>query len=289
MIATIDAMVSDGDIREYQERYSPSLLALTVLIDQDAQDFLRDCSSVLAALRVRYLENYADLVAIECLAANANMECDRFRRSLAFLNENVAVVAGSQGRYGDPDYKVIPSEKVLTLRTIADAVNELRQYQTAFGGRSYVLRSSPELAPAASESSTPPVRPWVDELSLDLKALMNEIFFAQHAGLRALPVMGVRAAIDTACNDLVGDSGGFDAKLKELARLGHISDAQRETLVAVVQVGHASAHRGHTPNATDVDSTVDILERLLKSLYLDPETARRLKMNTPSRTRKDSL
>lgn len=285
VIETIDAMVNNGDIREYQERYSPSLLALTSIADEGVQSFLQDCDAVYTALRARYLENYVDFVSIDALAAQAGIEAGRFRRTLALLNENISVIAGSQGNFGDSEYKLIPSERVLTIRTFAQALDELRSFQAAFGGRDYMFGSAPEQASApATASSTAHVNPrWIDDLPDVLRALMQEIYLAQHDGLRALPVMGVRAAIDMACNDLVGDIGGFDAKLKELAKLGHISGLQRETLAAVIHMGHASAHRGHIPDAEDVHSTVDILERLLKSLYLDSETAQRLKLNTPVR------
>jgi hypothetical protein len=285
VIEAIDAMVNSGDIREYQERYSPSLIALTSLPEPAVQSFLHDCDAVYAALRARYLENYSDLVGVDDLAEKAGIEADRFRRTLAVLNDNISVIAGSQGDYGDSHYKITPSERVLTLRTFEQALDELRAFQVAFGKWDYLSKPAAKQASKSpvANSTASPTRQWLDDLPGALGSLMMEIYSAQEAGLRALPAMGVRAAIDMACNDLVGDIGGFDAKLKELSKLGHVSDLQRETLSAVIHLGHASAHRGHTPDVADLHSIVDILERLLKSLYLDSETAQRLKSNTPSR------
>lgn len=248
-IEVIDALVGCGDIRENQERYSPSLLALSSVLDQNVREFLKDCDAVYAALRARYLENYSDLILVDDLAAQAGIESSRFRRVLAFLNENISVIAGSQGRYGDVGYKLTPSEKVLTVRTFNEALVELRDFQAAFGGRGYLsmplLEQVAPPLPVVDQAANIPH--WISDLPDALCALMREVYTAQHEGLRALTVMGVRAAIDMACNDLVGDNGGFDAKLRELGRLGHVSELQCETLTAVIHMGHASAHRGHIP------------------------------------------
>ena len=286
-IETIDAMVMGGEIREYQERYRPALLALTTLTDHEVLAFLGDCDAVFSALRARYLVNYVDPIAVDELAAQSGMDAGRFRRALGLLNEDVSVIAVSQGNHCDPDHKVSPAERVLTLRSFANAVFELQGLQSAFGGGKYFFNATSEelLGPVTAKMTTNSSPRWIVELPDDLGALLNEIHKARLEGLLALPVMGVRAAIDMACSNLVGDIGGFEAKLKELAKLGHVSEAQRRTLSAVIDLGHASAHRGHIPDSKDVDAIIDILERLLKSLYLDSETVDRLKLNTPSRGR----
>lgn len=286
-IEVIDAMVSSGEIREHRERYSPNLTALASLTEPDVQDFLRDCDVVYTALRSRYFENFIDLVSTDELAQKANIQPVRFRHTLALLNDNISVVAGSQGNYSDPDYKVIPAEKVLTVPTFRQALEELRIFQATFGRRGLPIRHSLEEDASQVTAFSEPIssRSWIGALPDALHALMQEIYLALDSGLRALTAMGVRAAIDMTCNDLVGDVGGFEAKLKELVSLGHVSQLQRETLSAVINMGHASAHRGHIPALADIASIVDILERLLKSLYLDADTVQRIRVNTPSRER----
>jgi hypothetical protein len=280
----LDDMVSEGEIRDNRERYAPALLALSELDDPEVREFLDDCATVLPVLRMRYLSDQTDLISVDDLSQRSDLPRERFARGLFYLNANCTVLAGSKSMGAETLAEVLPAEEVLTLRTMDDVFKELRGFRALRVGWGGFPQSDVRSVPVPSPSNQVKEElPWLKQLPLDLQTLLAEIYAAQRVGLRSLAVMGVRAAIDMTCNHLVGDAGGFEAKLNKLKSEGHVSESQRQTLHAVVQLGHAAAHRGHLPNAEDVDDVLDILERALKSQYVDPHTTQRLRQSTPPR------
>lgn len=235
-------------------------------------------------LRDRYRVNQVDVVEAEELAQKAGLDRGRFDRALTYLNESVSLIGGSRGSEdGGALQMVLPGEKVLGFKGVEDVLTELRSYRTLRASWTALPLESAAAAPSSPALAVVGERQWLQHLPDDVRALLTETYVAQRIGLRALVVMGVRAAIDMTCNHLVGDVGGFDKKLDALRDAALISEVQRHALGVVVQVGHASAHRGHVPDVGDVGDVLDILERMLKAHYLDPRTAERLRHVTPAR------
>ena len=284
-IGVLDEMARSDDIRDNQGWYAPALLALSELTtDPEVRRLLDDCDLVLRVLRDRYRANQADMVEAEELARQAGINRGRFDRALTYLNESVSLLGGSRGSEDEgPWQMVLPGEKVLGLKGVQDVLAELRHYRSQRASWTDLPLESAVAAPSSPAHAVLEERQWLQHLPDNVRALLTETYAAQRIGLRALVVMGVRAAIDMTCNHLVGDVGGFDKKLYALRDASLITDAQLHALSAVVQVGHASAHRGHVPDVGDVGDVLDILERMLKAHYLDPRTAERLRQATPTR------
>lgn len=284
-IEVLDEMARSDDIRDNQGVYAPALLALSELTaDPDVRQFLDDCDLVLRVLRDRYRANQVDMVEAEELARQAGLDRGRFDRAMTYLNESVSLLGGSRGSQDEgPLQMVVPGEKVLRLKSVQDVLDELRHYRSLRASWTGLPLESAAAAPRTPAHAVIEERQWLQHLPDDVRALLAETYAAQHIGLRALVVMGVRAAIDMTCNHLVSDLGSFDRKLDALRDAALITEAQRHALGAVVQVGHASAHRGHIPDVDDVNDVLDILERMLKAHYLDPRTAERLRQVTPTR------
>lgn len=282
-LESIDAMVGDGAIRESNGRYSPALLSLSELDDPGVDALLADCALVLSALRDRYLQDQANLIAVDDLSQLAEMPRERFMRALVFLQESSSVLSGSQGVGDEPLAKVIPDEKVLRLKSMDNVLGELRNFRKL--GPGWTLPPRLDVESETTPSAIDQVRePWLKHLPQDLQTLLAETYGARRAGFLTLATTGARAAVDMVCSQLVGDGpDGFFGKLNRLKTAGHISESQRETLHAVVDLGHAAAHRGHLPLTEDVDAVLDILERALKAQYVDPHTTKRLKQVTPPR------
>lgn len=277
-------MVNRGDIRDNQSHYTPALLALADITDEpDVRQLFLDCTKVLQSLRASYLENQTELTEVHEFAAQAELPLDRFHRALAYLIENVSPIAGSQAGPDGAPGRIVPAEKVLLLEDVDAVLDELRTYRQLRASWSGLPLE--EVAVSSSEPANAAIaqRAWLHHVPRDVQALLAETYAARDTGLRALVLMGVRAAIDMSCNHLVGDSGTFDSKLAALHSSGRISETQRDTLQALIQLGHASAHRGHQPSMADVDDALDILERLLKAQYADPHTAKRFRDSTPAR------
>ncbi len=128
---------------------------------------------------------------------------------------------------------------------------------------------------------------WKSRLPKHIAWLLDEVYVALHADCRSLAMMGARALIDMVMVNRVGDVGNFPEKLSELQKKGFISEKNREVLDAALDMGNAASHRGHRPEAADVNTVMDIVENLLQAILLQG-VARRLRESTPAREQRSS-
>ena len=98
--------------------------------------------------------------------------------------------------------------------------------------------------------------------------------------------MGLRSVVDMICNDRVGDIGGFKEKLESLEGKGLISKKKHEMIEVVLEVGHASMHRGYFPLLEDLRTILSIVDHLLEDIYVLDKTSEFLKASTPRRSAK---
>jgi hypothetical protein len=124
---------------------------------------------------------------------------------------------------------------------------------------------------------------WRYELPQKIAAVLDEVYRSLDADTRSLPMMGARALVDMLIVEKVGDVGSFKQKLEKLATDGFIGAVQLDVLDAALDAGHAAAHRGHTPSFEQVNAVMDIVENLLKAVYVLPDMAKKLKKTTPAR------
>lgn len=123
---------------------------------------------------------------------------------------------------------------------------------------------------------------WRHSLPKEMASLLEETYTALHAGSTRLAMMGARALVDMMMTRAVGDRGGFERKLKLLEEEGYLSSRSREVLEAALEVGHATAHRGHTPSSAEAEQVLDIVENTLQARQLG-EAARALSATTSRR------
>lgn len=127
---------------------------------------------------------------------------------------------------------------------------------------------------------------WVSrvEVPTEYMGLLDEIYIALHADSRRLAMMGARALIDEIIRRTVGDQGNFAKGLQHLVETQLISQRNREIIEAAVDVGHASAHRGHRPSIDNVNIVIDIVENLIHNELLSGD-AESLRSSTPKRSK----
>ncbi len=125
---------------------------------------------------------------------------------------------------------------------------------------------------------------WRFKLPGNMRELLEEIYRSLDAENLRLPMMGARTLVDMMIVEKIGDVGGFKEKLKELEAEGFVSSHNRESLYAALEVGNAAAHRGHAATESEVQAVMDIVETMLKAIYVFPELAQNLKKTTPART-----
>ncbi len=99
-------------------------------------------------------------------------------------------------------------------------------------------------------------------------------------------MMGARTLLDMLMVQQVGDVGSFKQKLKKLEAGGFVSAHHVDILDAALDAGSAAAHRGHAPEAFQVNTVMDIVENLLQAFYVLPGMAQTLKKTTPPRPSK---
>jgi Domain of unknown function (DUF4145) len=113
--------------------------------------------------------------------------------------------------------------------------------------------------------------------------LVDEIYTALQNGSLRLAVMGVRALLEAAMIDKVGDQGSFKKNIDKFETDGFISSSQRKVLEPTIEAGHAVLHRGYSPGQDDVVLLMDIAESIIESVYVTPKKARLVAEATPKR------
>jgi hypothetical protein len=131
--------------------------------------------------------------------------------------------------------------------------------------------------------------PWLSELpaapflspglppsnkeKLDIKEfiedLLNEIYVCIQNDCRRSAAMATRALLDQVMVDKIGDKGTFENKMTEFANKKFISPADRDTFLETgIEAGSAATHRGFKPTKEDLITLIDIVESVIKSVYL---------------------
>jgi hypothetical protein len=144
--------------------------------------------------------------------------------------------------------------------------------------------------PIVKENFYPPAisRPkprWFNMLDSEwhIAKLLNEVYIATYNDARSLASMGLRAVIEAVMIDKVGDNKTFAKNLEKFHAQGYVSRIQKESLLAALELGHASIHRGYEPSDDQLDTAIDIVEGLVHQLYLLPDDAEAAKKKIPKR------
>lgn len=117
----------------------------------------------------------------------------------------------------------------------------------------------------------------------DYLGLFEELYAALHADSRRLAMMGARAVMDMAITQMTaGDQGGFTAGLNALESDRRLTSEERQLIEAAFDAGSAAMHRGHQPAAGDVNTVIDIVERIVHAEVLKKK-AMELAAATPKR------
>ena len=273
-----------GYIRKEQEHYFVSLTALVQLDIEPAHQVLENAEALFVQLKAHYLETQREHIQVAVLARRANLREEDVRRTLVYMLESPSWRAGwSTNLFHDPAASVLPSEGVLRFKSFASMIDELSAWQVnrLQGATTGEVDAHP--FPTRRPRSTNSRPDWFGKLPTAVQEIMSEVYASIELNLRALPAMGIRAVIDIVCVDLIGDVGSFEQKVTMLRTRNLISDADRVHIMAAVDVGNASAHRGHVPDQEDVGTLLSVCERLVHGYYVLPTATQRLRSNTPPR------
>jgi hypothetical protein len=93
--------------------------------------------------------------------------------------------------------------------------------------------------------------------------LWHDVYDAFESGHYQLAAMGARAVIEAYMADKVGDRGTFQKTLEAFHADGNLSSYQHDSLQTLIEVGHASTHRGFEPSKSEVADLLDMLENVI--------------------------
>src|SRR5205085_2157820 len=153
-----------------------------------------------------------------------------------------------------------------------------------------------EAGPAKHADFYPPVatrqRPTWHVLGLPLYLstgtvgqLLDEIYCALPIKAYRIAVMGIRSLVEHIMIDRVGDKGTFEKNIQAFFTTGHVAPIQQPIFRdALIEAGHAAMHRDWAPTEDDVTTLLDIVEGIIKAIYVEPAKAARVEKRLPPRT-----
>lgn len=296
-IATVDRLEKLGYLIKERngerEFYRVSFMAIVQMREsQSALTIMETAESMWTAFRQHYERSLDQPVTLKAIADSLGLSIEHVTLVHTYMREWWHTPS-CFSLEGSPDQSVTVREDVLAYPTFADCVQQLRELQArrlqaphhGFVGLG-VQETSPTI-PAASVVGVARRPSWMEKLPPHAQLLMREIYTAMDAGLLTLPAMGIRAVIDVVSDDILGVSlGGFYEKLEALRLGGHLTPKQFDVLKAVIEVGHAAAHRAHSPDRAATQLMIDSLEHMLFSAYELDGASSALSAKTPSRPKR---
>ena len=122
------------------------------------------------------------------------------------------------------------------------------------------------------------IRPnWLKKLPENYHSILNEVYSALDNSLFRLASAGTRTVIDCLIIDQIGDIGGFEEKVKELVSKGIIDADERDILLPLIDAGSASMHRSFNPSQDLIKHMMDILEKIIFKVCIEPKEKQDLK------------
>ena len=109
------------------------------------------------------------------------------------------------------------------------------------------------------------------------RKIYSETLKALHHNALILAAIGLRALIESVCIEQKTKAKVLAKGIDELAESGLLSKKQAEFLHAHRFMGNVAAHEMVAPNATELVAALDIAETLLKTIYILPEVATKMK------------
>lgn len=280
--------------------YRLPLAALAVLGSSKSKTLVADAATIFRALVRCYRAEPRTPVRISSLAASCKLDELRVREALSYMLEAPWYGGHSTDLFSRPanETTVTPSEGVVRRPTwkawlderVRQRGEEVRAHKEWGGSPSLNTlqpsKSESDSLTRESRSVTVAATAWHRRLPPKLRHAYVEILKARENDLRWLAAIGLRGIVEiVAITALGSDVPTFKKKLELLHDSRYISDSDLRTLEAVIEVGNASAHRGHKPSSDDFEALLEIVEQLLRRLFILETAAARAKGKVPARVR----
>lgn len=288
-IDDIEVLVRRGFIVDKNFQYSVSVLCLLQIESDLAVKICNDADLLWQAYREVYLNSDNETAFLGSVAKASGVAMDDAQRALHYMmqtNWHRGYATPADGLYNS----VVVGEEVLKYPSFADYLADLyKQYSSLlhisgpFGAPNF-LREEKQNSPVLRLMVDANLPAWVSELPEGVRELLKETSQAKEQGWNRLAAMGIRTLFDmVSAEALTRDAKTFKAKLDAMVSEEHIAPTQQENLDAMVEAGHAAAHRGFNPTPDMVTTMWGIALNALESFYVLKPKARKLMGDTPVR------
>lgn len=106
--------------------------------------------------------------------------------------------------------------------------------------------------------------------------IYRETHGALCARLNILAGIGIRALVESVCREKEAQGCNLENKIDDLVTKGVLTHDSAETLHSTRLLGNRSAHELIAANDDELDIAMDIVENLIKTVYVIPQKAKRL-------------
>jgi hypothetical protein len=290
----LDKLEKTQYIKKVNGKYQLTLVALAEFEKEDVRvdSILYRCEHIFSILRKMYKESPGLQISLDQFVTEVDLPAIDVRKGLAYMIKAPIFSRHSEDMLSSRNVFISPSENILKYKTFQDVINQLCEYAKQSTVKYDALLDKEKDFPIFlheidrnGTKTSLSIPPWHQDLPPVVKSLLEEVYYGLQKEMKALPSMGLRTIIDVVCMEFVGDIGGFAKKLNQLEKNKHITPQNKELLESALEVGHASAHRGHFPELTDLNSVLDIVNHLLNEVYILKSKSLHLKSVTPLRKR----
>lgn len=98
--------------------------------------------------------------------------------------------------------------------------------------------------------------------------------------LSILAGIGIRALVESVCREKEAQGSNLENKIDDLVTKGVLTHDSAQTLHSTRLLGNKSAHKTTAASDDELDIAMDIVENLIKTVYVIPQKAKRLNKKT---------
>jgi len=113
-------------------------------------------------------------------------------------------------------------------------------------------------------------------LPTEVLNIYKETHGALCARLNILAGIGIRALVEAVCREKKATAGNLEGKIDDLILKGVLTKEEADALHSTRILGNRSAHEIIAASDAELDIAIDIVENLIKTVYVIPQKAKRL-------------
>jgi len=109
-----------------------------------------------------------------------------------------------------------------------------------------------------------------------VKTIYEETHTALCGKLNILAGIGIRSLVEVVCKEKNANGKNLEQKINDLVHQGILTQGNADSLHFTRLLGNFSAHEAKSPNTNELDIAMDVVENLLKNVYILPEKTKKI-------------